>query len=178
MALGTRMVSPRPILVPRAHLTRGQRSATRGSGQIHIKLASDWPQRRLLFYYRIYSITMFLWYPVMDLARAPRRTARKKGSGYENGLVLTLKPWERGCLLVYGAHGPCGIFILFLFSFDFNLFLFCFFFILPMALMGHMEFSFYFYSVLILICFYFVSFLFYLWRSWAMWNFHFICIQF
>jgi hypothetical protein len=28
---------------------------------------------------------MFLWYPVMDLARAPRRTARKKGSGYENG---------------------------------------------------------------------------------------------
>jgi hypothetical protein len=37
------------ILVPRAHLTRGQRSATRGSGQIHIKLASDWPQRRLLF---------------------------------------------------------------------------------------------------------------------------------
>ena len=25
---------------------------------------------------------MFLWYPV--LARAPRRTARKKGSGYEN----------------------------------------------------------------------------------------------
>ena len=37
------------ILVPRAHLTRGQRSATRGSGQIHIKLASDWLQRRLLF---------------------------------------------------------------------------------------------------------------------------------
>jgi hypothetical protein len=56
------------------------------------------------------------------------------------------------------------------------LFLFCFFFILPMALMGHVEF--YFYSVLILICFYFVSILFYLWRSWAMWNFHFIFIQF
>jgi hypothetical protein len=30
---------------------------------------------------------MFLWYPVMDLARAPRRTARKKGSGYENDLT-------------------------------------------------------------------------------------------
>jgi hypothetical protein len=29
--------------------------------------------------------TMFLWYPVLDLARAPRRTARKKDSGYENG---------------------------------------------------------------------------------------------
>ena len=28
---------------------------------------------------------MFLWFPVLDLARAPRRTARKKGSGYENG---------------------------------------------------------------------------------------------
>ena len=27
---------------------------------------------------------MFLWYPVLDLARAPRLTARKKGSGYEN----------------------------------------------------------------------------------------------
>jgi hypothetical protein len=27
---------------------------------------------------------MFLWYPVMDLAGAPRRTARKKGSGYKN----------------------------------------------------------------------------------------------
>jgi hypothetical protein len=26
---------------------------------------------------------MFLWFPVLDLARAPRRTARKKGSGYE-----------------------------------------------------------------------------------------------
>jgi hypothetical protein len=29
---------------------------------------------------------MFLWYPVLDLARAPRRTARKKGSGYENDM--------------------------------------------------------------------------------------------
>jgi hypothetical protein len=32
---------------------------------------------------------MFLWFPVLDLARAPRRTARKKGSGYENGSNLT-----------------------------------------------------------------------------------------
>jgi hypothetical protein len=31
---------------------------------------------------------MFLWYPVLDLARAPRRTARKKGSGYENGSIV------------------------------------------------------------------------------------------
>jgi hypothetical protein len=29
---------------------------------------------------------MFLWYPV--LARAPRRTARNKGSGYENELEI------------------------------------------------------------------------------------------
>jgi hypothetical protein len=31
---------------------------------------------------------MLLWFPVLDLARAPRRTARKKGSGYENDLFL------------------------------------------------------------------------------------------
>jgi hypothetical protein len=30
---------------------------------------------------------MFLWYPVMDLARAPRRTARMKVSWYENGSI-------------------------------------------------------------------------------------------
>jgi hypothetical protein len=35
---------------------------------------------------------MFLWYPVLDLARAPRRTARKKGSGYENVLNYSLSP--------------------------------------------------------------------------------------
>jgi hypothetical protein len=34
---------------------------------------------------------MFSWYPVMDLARAPRRAARKKGSGYENGQGLSLR---------------------------------------------------------------------------------------
>ena len=33
---------------------------------------------------------MFLWYPVMDMARAPRRTARKKGSGYENGISISI----------------------------------------------------------------------------------------
>ena len=33
------------------------------------------------------SFTMFLWFPVLDLARAPRRTARKKGSGYENAFA-------------------------------------------------------------------------------------------
>ena len=31
---------------------------------------------------------MFLWFPVLDLARAPRRAARKKGSGYENGYEI------------------------------------------------------------------------------------------
>ena len=36
----------------------------------------------------IYSFTMFLWYP--DLARAPRPTARKKGSGYENERVYEI----------------------------------------------------------------------------------------
>ena len=45
------------------------------------------------------SLTMFLWYPVMDLARAPRRArsnACKKGSGYENGFSQAQKPWVRG----------------------------------------------------------------------------------
>jgi hypothetical protein len=58
------------------------------------------------------SFTMFLWFPVLDLARAPRRTARKKGSGYENvsrwshprsqGLRRTHaveRPWERGWVI-------------------------------------------------------------------------------
>jgi hypothetical protein len=31
----------------------------------------------------------------MDLARAPRRTARKKGSGYENGFQATVSPSRR-----------------------------------------------------------------------------------
>jgi hypothetical protein len=41
------------------------------------------------------SFTMFLWFPVLDLARAPRRTARKKGSGYENDPVHLLKMTSR-----------------------------------------------------------------------------------
>ena len=46
--------------------------------------------------YIINSITMFLWYPVMDFARAPRRaplTALKKGSGYENGSIQKNYYW-------------------------------------------------------------------------------------
>jgi hypothetical protein len=41
---------------------------------------------------------MFLWYPVLDLAWAPRRTARKKGSGYENEIrhiKQAQKTWDR-----------------------------------------------------------------------------------
>jgi hypothetical protein len=30
--------------------------------------------------------------PVLDLARAPRRAARKKGSGYENGELMRSHP--------------------------------------------------------------------------------------
>jgi hypothetical protein len=52
-------------------------------------------------------LTTFLWYPVMDLARAPRRaplTARKKGSGYENGaLHANLVP--RACDPREGTRG-------------------------------------------------------------------------
>ena len=46
------------------------------------ELASDW---LVLTPDIACFLTIFLWYPVMDLARASRRTARKKGSGYENG---------------------------------------------------------------------------------------------
>jgi hypothetical protein len=69
------------ILLPRALLTR---SATRGSGQIHIRTGIWLASSNTGYCF----LTMFLWYPVMDLARAPRRaplTAHKKGSGYENG---------------------------------------------------------------------------------------------
>jgi hypothetical protein len=66
------------ILVPRALLTRG---ATRGSGQIHIRTGIWLASSNTGYCF----LTMFSWYPVMDLARAPRRAARKKGSGYENG---------------------------------------------------------------------------------------------
>ena len=68
------------ILVPRALLTRGATyTVRRGALAKSIsELASDWLVLGYCF------LTMFLWYPVMDLARAPRRTAREKGSGYEN----------------------------------------------------------------------------------------------
>jgi hypothetical protein len=50
------------------------------------ELASDW----LVLTPDIVFLPCFLWYPVMDLARAPRRTVRKKGSRYEN--VRRLEP--------------------------------------------------------------------------------------
>ena len=49
---------------------------------------------------------MFLWYPVIDLARAPRRatlTARKKGSGYENGSSIT-QPRSQGLKGTYPGN--------------------------------------------------------------------------
>jgi hypothetical protein len=46
---------------------------------------------------------MFLWFPVLDLARAPRRTARKKGSGYEN----ELQPVKKGDLNFEASASLC-----------------------------------------------------------------------
>jgi hypothetical protein len=65
------------ILVPRAVLTRG---ATRGSGQIHNRIPQKHGKKTMS------GVRTSHQMPVrnMDLARAPRRTARKKGSGYEN----------------------------------------------------------------------------------------------
>jgi hypothetical protein len=57
-------------------------------------------------------LTMFPWYPVMDLARAPRRAARKKGSGYENVMshVTTtsfiLKQFANTCRAVCNYENP------------------------------------------------------------------------
>jgi hypothetical protein len=54
---------------------------------------------------------MFSWYPVMDLARAPRRAARKKGSGYENAedhAVLTFVTY-RECERTWESS-RCSIF--------------------------------------------------------------------
>ena len=71
MALGTRMrwLWVRDILVPRALLTRGQPSATRGSGQIHIKLASDWPQRNIWFIVNMNKNTQALHEALVSLWR-------------------------------------------------------------------------------------------------------------
>ena len=60
--------------------TQSPSYATRGSGQTISELASDW----LVLTPDIVFLPCFLWYPVMDLAGAPRLTARKNGSGYEN----------------------------------------------------------------------------------------------
>jgi hypothetical protein len=57
------------ILVPRALLTRGQPSATRGSGQIHIKLASDWPQRNIWFVVNMNKNTQALHEALVSLWR-------------------------------------------------------------------------------------------------------------
>jgi hypothetical protein len=49
---------------------------------------------------------MFLWYPVLDLARAPRRTARKKGFGYENVQGCTILA---NISLVQNPKGPFAL---------------------------------------------------------------------
>ena len=66
---GYENVSYAAILVPRALLTRGQQSATRGSGQIHIKLASDWPQRNIWFIVNMNKNTQALHEALVSLWR-------------------------------------------------------------------------------------------------------------
>jgi hypothetical protein len=72
------------ILVPRALLTRG---ATRGSGQIHNRIPQKHGKKTMSGVRTSQSDAS----SDMDLARASRRTARKKGSGYENALRLMIK---------------------------------------------------------------------------------------
>ena len=69
MELPNEEACKRSILVPRALLTRGQPSATRGSGQIHIKLASDWPQRNIWFIVNMNKNTQALHEALVSLWR-------------------------------------------------------------------------------------------------------------
>ena len=66
---GRQCITTSRILVPRALLTRGQPSATRGSGQIHIKLASDWPQRNIWFIVNMNKNTQALHEALVSLWR-------------------------------------------------------------------------------------------------------------
>ena len=75
--LGPTDIQSRIILVPRALITRG---ATRGSGQIHNRIPQKHGKKIMSGVRTSQSDAS----SDMDLARATRRTARKKGSGYEN----------------------------------------------------------------------------------------------
>jgi hypothetical protein len=117
MHLKTNHVSTlQPILVPRALLTRGQRSAMRGSGKIQTKpdTIKTWylvkhcacstfiEHAQCLTGYHVFMVSG------LDFARAPRRaplTARKKGSGYESALqpnyLTTFQPRTRDVCAYY-----------------------------------------------------------------------------
>ena len=88
-----------PILVPRALLTRGQPSATRGSGQIHIKLASDWPQRNIWFIVNMNKNTQALHEALVSLWRklGEKTLLKLKEQQYEavRKIVVDNRPQKR-----------------------------------------------------------------------------------
>ena len=90
MALGTRMLHnlmhSRTQSPSYARSTDGDEGLWPNPYQTGIWLATT----KVIVLITYISFTMFLWFPVLDLARAPRRTARKKGSGYENELDESL----------------------------------------------------------------------------------------
>ena len=87
------------ILVPRALLTRGQPSATRGSGQIHIKLASDWPQRNIWFIVNMNKNTQALHEALVSLWRklGEKTLLKLKEQQYEavRKIVVDNRPQKR-----------------------------------------------------------------------------------
>ena len=84
MGTGARMLAAFQLSATFSYQEPFLRAVRRGALAKSIsELASDLASSNTVYCF----LTMFLWYPVMDLARAPRRvplTARKKGSGYEN----------------------------------------------------------------------------------------------
>ena len=80
------------ILVPRALLTRG---ATRGLA----KSITGYHKNMVRKQYPVLELANQMPVRNMDLARAPRRTARKKGSGYETWLRLV---WSRASQILGG----------------------------------------------------------------------------
>ena len=100
MALGTRMGTrmlnyAESILVPRALLTRGQPSATRGSGQIHIKLASDWPQRNIWFIVNMNKNTQALHEALRKLEEKPLLKLKEQQYEAVRKIVVDNRPQKR-----------------------------------------------------------------------------------
>ena len=101
---GVALHNPRAILVPRALLTRGQRSATRGSGQ-NAKSISNWhlighnegycSNNVYILLPCFYGIRFWIW-PEPLVARRVRRAlgTRMPASRHEIAAILVTRPFN------------------------------------------------------------------------------------